>query len=138
MDLGDVSDMDYSPHHYGNNAHRCDHCNLDDEMINSMTCGDIGYQQKGDTMTESIYERAIKKWGVHNQNDMLIEECSEAIEAICHYRRGKCGMDDVVGELCDVYILLQQMRVIYGESRFDNILDEKIDALEIKIYNKGE
>lgn len=84
-------------------------------------------------ITESIYQRALNKWGVAMQNDMLIEECAEAIEAISHYRRCKCDADEVIGELADVQILLNQMKLVYGEDRFDRIFAEKLEALEAKL-----
>jgi len=80
-----------------------------------------------------IYKRAIEKWGVKAQVDQLIEECAEVIEAVSHYRRGKCSADDVRGELADLYIMVAQMRLIYGEEMCDEAIAEKLESLEAKL-----
>ena len=80
-----------------------------------------------------IYKRAIEKWGVRLQVDQLIEECAEVIEAVSHYRRGKCSIDEVREELADLQIMLRQMRLIYGADRFDKIMAEKVNGLEAKL-----
>jgi NTP pyrophosphatase (non-canonical NTP hydrolase) len=80
-----------------------------------------------------IYNRALSRWGVGLQLDMFIEESAEAIQAVQHYKRGRCDMDTVCGELADLWIMLSQMRIVYGETRFDRVLAEKIAALYEKL-----
>lgn len=80
--------------------------------------------------TKSIYEHALDVWGVLSQKNQVIEECSEVIQAICHYRRGKCNIDEVVGELADIQIMVNQMRIVFGADRFDHALAQKRVNLE--------
>ena len=80
-----------------------------------------------------IYTRALDKWGVGLQVDMFIEESAEAIQAVQHYRRGRCDMDTVCGELCDLQIMLNQMKIVYGTDRFERVFTKKIVALDAKL-----
>ena len=76
---------------------------------------------------------ALQRWGTRAQTDMFIEEASEAIQAMCHYRRGRCDMDTVCGELADLSIMIEQMKVVFGTDRFERIFAEKIVALDRKL-----
>ena len=80
-----------------------------------------------------IYILALDKWGVHIQTDMFVEEAAEAIQAISHYRRGRCDLDVVCGELADLQVMLEQMKIVFGTDRFEKIFAEKIVALDEKL-----
>lgn len=80
-----------------------------------------------------IYTRALDKWGASAQINQFIEEAAEAIQAVQHYRRGRCDMDTVCGELADLHIMLSQMLVVYGVERFEKILAEKIASLDDRL-----
>lgn len=68
------------------------------------------------TKLPTIYEEAITAWGEHAQLDMMIEECSELILAICHLNRGrKDSIEKVKEEAADVSIMLQQLKLIVGD-----------------------
>ena len=80
----------------------------------------------------SIFHRIIAKYGVENQVSMIVEECSELILAISHYRRGRVMSDAVMEEIVDVSIMLEQSRLIYDpeNTQFGKIYEKKIARLE--------
>jgi len=62
-----------------------------------------------------------------------LEEAAEAIQAVQHYRRGRCDMDTVCGEMADLQIMLEQLKIVYGINRFERVFAEKICALDAKL-----
>ncbi len=86
-------------------------------------------------MSKQIFEKAIEKWGVNSQLDMVIEECSELIQAICKLKRIKeNSLDNLMEEVADVEIMLTQLRIIIGNDKLiDFIKSEKIKRLEVRI-----
>ena len=105
-------------------------------MLSRVFC-DARNHWSGDSMNDEqargIYTRALDEWGVGLQLDMFVEEAAEAIQAVQHYRRGRNDMDTVCGELADLWIMLSQMKIAFGEKRFDYILAQKLDVLEKKL-----
>lgn len=86
-----------------------------------------------DMVSTYIYKRAISTWGTDVQRLIFVEEAAEALVAMSHFRRGKCGLDDVIGEFADLQIMLNQMIEMYGKDRFDTIFAQKLDALKNKL-----
>jgi len=84
----------------------------------------------------SIYEQAIKKWGIDSQIDMAIEECAELIVELQHARRKRSSVTKICGEIADVEIMCSQMRVIFDSTKVDNIKALKLERLKELI--KGE
>ena len=68
--------------------------------------------------------RAINTYGEQPQVDMTIEEMSELTKAILKYRRAENKNkneaeyleDDIIEEIADVQIMLDQMRIIFGDT----------------------
>ena len=91
-----------------------------------------------DKMTEDeIYEAAIDKWGREAQADMIIEECSELIQAICKYKRGLASIDDVAEEIADVKIMARQSVKVYEcETAVDRFVIEKLNRLKNNIQEE--
>jgi hypothetical protein len=77
--------------------------------------------------------RASELWDVERIQDVFVEGSAEAIQAVIHYRRGKCGKDALFGELADLQIMLDQMKVICGQHEFDDVLAEKYSLLDKKL-----
>ena len=82
-----------------------------------------------DTKRYSILKSAIKMYGAVAQSDMMIEEMSELAKAILKYRRALCAgelterhKDDVIEEMADVQIMLDQMKIIYGQCAAHEII----------------
>ncbi len=83
-------------------THHCSNCN------HSFIAAGVG----------SIYERTIECWGIDNQLSQAQEELAELIVAINHYRRLGCkangAWEHVCGEIADVEIMIEQLKVILG------------------------
>lgn len=71
-----------------------------------------------------IFEKAVDTYGTESQVDMAIEEMSELTKALLKYRRALKGdtdisvskaHSDILEEIADVEIMLDQMKIIYGE-----------------------
>lgn len=77
--------------------------------------------------------RSSELWDRDRIQDVFIEESAEAIQAVIHYRRGKCGKNVLFGELADLQIMLDQMKVICGQHEFDDVLAEKYSLLDKKL-----
>jgi len=88
---------------------------------------------------ESIFEKALNKYGCPNQVDQTIEECAELIVAFNHERRNDridLAIDHakkVITELADVAIMLEQMKLIYGKEKFREEYERKIRRLERRL-----
>ena len=80
----------------------------------------------------SVFRRAIAKFGVEHQVSMIIEECSELILAISHYKRQRVKTDAIMEEIVDMTIMLEQARLIYDPSgnKFGEIYKRKVERLE--------
>ncbi len=63
--------------------------------------------------TESVYKRALEKFGVGAQIGMVFEEMSELQKELCKYMRGKKNIQEIAEEVADVEIMLGQMRELF-------------------------
>lgn len=66
------------------------------------------------------YQRLVKQFseplpGAPKPYDYVVEECAELIQAIQHYKRGRCGaLKQVIAEMADVYTLMDAARIHMG------------------------
>lgn len=67
-------------------------------------------------LDQTTLQRAIDVFGADSQVYMAIEECSELVDALMKYRRGRIGVNDVVTEIADVQIMCAQLEIIFGGS----------------------
>ena len=73
---------------------------------------------------KEIEGRAIRTYGEQPQVDVAIEEMSELTKAILKYRRAENKNkneaeyleDNIIEEIADVQIMLDQMRIIFGDT----------------------
>jgi hypothetical protein len=85
-----------------------------------------------------IYKAAIDIWGQESQVWMLFEEMSELQKALCKYRRSPTS-DNLVNvneEMADVDIMMDQMRVMFGEEVPAMFKIKKLKRLETLIENE--
>jgi len=61
-----------------------------------------------------VLNQAIEAFGNDSQIGMCIEECGELIAALNRYNRGRIRIKDVAGELADVCIMIEQMKLVFG------------------------
>ncbi len=89
-----------------------------------------------------IFKKAIEKWGVESQSEMIIEECAEVIMAFQKLKRAYYSMNNeviqkttnnVCEELADLSIMLDQMKLIFDNSKIEKIRIEKISRLKERI-----
>lgn len=67
---------------------------------------------------ENILLQVIAEYGKDAQTDMMIEEMSELTKALLKRRRypdDESTVDNIREEMADVQIMLDQMRIIYGD-----------------------
>lgn len=82
---------------------------------------------------QEILEDAVKTWGERSQEDMLLEEMSELAKAVLKLRREKrkemvpYAVSAIREEMADVQIMLDQMKIMYGE--VENFERDKLKRL---------
>lgn len=79
----------------------------------------------------SILVKALDKWGEKAQCDQAIEEAAELIVALRHHDRERPG--DLLGEIADMGIMLDQLRILFGEDGCQKARDLKMERLEIRL-----
>ena len=108
------------------------------------------------TKTETkIMKAAIEKYGADAQLGMVVEECSELIQAICKYLRARANtktsqrdfdrrIEAVIEEAADVQIMLDQMSMMGSEwdpsiyrDTLAKIREEKLQRLQNRLNGKG-
>lgn len=87
---------------------------------------------------KEILDEAIQTYGTESQLNMAVEECSEFIDAIMKFRRGRVGVQEVVTEIADVMIMMEQMTIIFGGN--SKIVEceilRKMDRLRSRLASK--
>jgi len=69
-------------------------------------------------LDNEILKGAIDTFGTGSQIDMAVEECSELINALMKFRRGRVGVPEVVTEIADVQIMCAQLEYMFaGDSK---------------------
>lgn len=96
-------------------------------------------------MTDELREiclEATETWGEEAQIDMVGEEATELATAIFQYWRGRVDKEELAKEAADVEIMLEQLRVIIGDSIVDREKARKIrrlrNRLDVASPNRGE
>lgn len=68
---------------------------------------------------KEILEKAIKKYGTHNQHIVCIEELSELTKEITKYFRGEDNREHLLEELVDVLIMIIQLIIMHKFNEAD-------------------
>lgn len=84
---------------------------------------------------KELYSEVISKWGIDAQLWMVVEECSELLNAIAKYKRGREKSSAILEELADVSILVEQMAGYFGEAEFIRIKKAKLQRLLSRVRN---
>lgn len=95
-------------------------------------------EQPNSNKNSSILNKAIETYGVDAQLDMCIEEMSELTKEICKHKRGKNNHDEIVEEMADVYIMMEQLKIMINISPEDIELakDIKLDRLRERLNDE--
>lgn len=83
-------------------------------------------------------ERIAYHYGYDAQREQFIEECSEAILAAqkCKRHGSKDNFEALCGEVADVLIMAQQMRLLMSTTLIDRIVNEKLERQLGRIENE--
>lgn len=84
---------------------------------------------------DKVYHEAIEIYGESAQLDMVIEEMSELTKEICKAKRGKHNHDAIVEEMADVYIMLEQLKIMcsVNEKELHEVVFNKIKRLDERL-----
>lgn len=74
----------------------------------------------------------VEIYGADHQQDKVIEECSELIQAICKYKECLDHVENIVDEIADVEIMLNQLKIIF------ECFGEVEERIEFKINRQLE
>lgn len=80
-----------------------------------------------------LYHQAMGKWGFPAQATMVIEECSELIDAMCKYDRGRVDEKAVITEIADVMIMCEQMACYFGIVQVEMEKHKKLERLKERL-----
>lgn len=80
-----------------------------------------------------LYSRALEKWGITSQIQMLFEEMAELQNAICKFGRNRSTREDVVTEIADVQIMAEQMQLLFGIEAVNDEKKRKLQRLEERL-----
>ena len=81
------------------------------------------------TETKSIFNQSIIKYGKEAQCRQAMEECAELIQATnkcLRYPNDQKRLDNLTEEICDVEIMLYQLKVMFGISD-DEVFNKKVE-----------
>ena len=84
--------------------------------------------------TRDIYTAAVKKYGKEHQLVLCMEEMAELTKELSKNMRGSKNITNISEEIADVEIMLEQLRVIFGNrSEVDTIKAEKLLRLADRV-----
>lgn len=105
---------------------------------------DIILETKEPGERSTLLQRAVNTWGRFAQVDMMIEEMSELTKALLKERRvpplPTSGLENAIAnireEMADVQIVLDQMKLIYGDP--ESIEAAKLERLAERLNKEEE
>ena len=95
-------------------------------------------------MDRKILQNAIDTYGTEAQMMQCIEEMAELIQAINKYFRANTDEEmakayvSVIEEISDVQIMLEQMRIVFGDKSVDKQITAKLGRLEKRLKGGAE
>lgn len=104
-----------------------------------MTAGTLDVEQEAPKPWHELHadtlRAAIAQFGEESQTNMLLEEMAELAVAVAHLRRGKATVNEVIGEIADVEVMLAQLKLIIpdGTDRVTWARDVKLKRLKRRI-----
>jgi len=80
-----------------------------------------------------VYELVVEEWGREAQIMMAIEECSELIKELTKLYRGDTVSQNVAEEVADAEIMMEQCRVMFGETNVESYKTQKVERLRARL-----
>ena len=86
-----------------------------------------------------ILKQAIETYGADAQLNVAVEEFAELTKEICKHKRYGDNTKAIIEEMADCYIMLEQMKIMFGISEMVIVsaMDKKIKRLKCRIEEKG-
>jgi len=84
-------------------------------------------------LTKDQVVEIIAHFGPIAQIDKMVEEASELILALIHFKSKKASHAQVIDEIADVLIMASQLRHIFDADQVDKRIDHKLERLQNKI-----
>ncbi len=83
----------------------------------------------------AVFRQAIEIYGAETQLNVAIEEFSELIKEICEHKRYMDNTEAIIEEMADCYIMLEQMKMIFGlgSTVIPDAMDKKIKRLKSRL-----
>jgi phosphoribosyl-ATP pyrophosphohydrolase len=105
-----------------------------DELEQAFRQGYLAGLREQDNRIEEI----AYHYGYDAQREQFIEECAEAILAAqkCKRHGSKDNFEALCGEVADVLIMAQQMRLLMSTALIDRIVNEKLERQLGRIENE--
>lgn len=92
--------------------------------------------------TEDTYRKAIETYGAYAQTVVAVEELSELQKELCKAIRPGIGdpenRDHIAEEIADVYIMLEQMEMLYDLDTVDLWKAKKIERLKKRLEENAK
>ena len=83
------------------------------------------------------YSEAVRTYGKQPQLVMAMEEMSELTKELSKNIRGEKNVSAISEEIADVEIMLEQLKVIYGNrAEVDRVRGEKLERLFLRLTEK--
>lgn len=86
-----------------------------------------------------VLRKAIETNGIRHQTEKCVEEVGELLQAIIKYDHSKgleetkANLEHLQEEIADCCIMLEQMKMMYGETEITQKILEKADRLEKRL-----
>ena len=80
-----------------------------------------------------IFTLAVKHFGAEHQTLKACEELTELQHELLHALDGRADNDKISEEMADVEIMLEQLKLIYGQT--DGWKEKKLARLEERIHS---
>ena len=81
-------------------------------------------------MIDEMIDKVMNNYTFEQQQEIFVEECAEAIQAVQKMKRSDQETLDTLGhlaeEVADVLIMAEQMRRYIGKKTVDRIISEKL------------
>ncbi len=85
--------------------------------------------KEAEALEPQIYTRALLTFDTEPQLRMVQEECGELVVVLNQYLRGRATNDEVLSELCDVEIMLTQLKDILDLANYRYVKARKLRRL---------
>lgn len=106
------------------------------DNFQSYSCENDIAEEEGydpDEMEESDWDELWSRVDESTYYSFSIEECSELTNAICKFRRGRVGEDDIITEIADVMIMCEQLSNYFGKEKVELEKERKLERLKERL-----